>query len=404
MSDITEKNHPMNEVELAQTLMDEFADATGISGTVPSCRYLWTDAFAVCNFLGLFRQTGDQNYLNIAAELVHQVHHILGRHRPDDFRRGWISGLSEIEGEQHPTRGGLRIGKRLPERQSDRDWDPRLEWDRDGQYFHYLTKWMHALNCLGRVTGDPRYLQWAIELAIAAHQGFTCRTSFERPRRMAWKMSIDLSRPLVTSMGQHDPLDGLVACLELRHAAESSGQPVSRELHAAIEDLHEMCGRTAWATDDPLGIGGLLDDLVRLVTSAADDDSQDRDLLQRIGLDLEVSLEALDGDSLFCRPVEQRLAFRELGLSIGMRGLEYMNSDRAQASGLAGVVNRLMRYRPASEQIIACWSESRNRSSPSWDEHRDINTVMLATSLMPDGYFQFSRDRWRSPQHVSPGD
>ena len=29
---------------------------------------------------------------------------------------------------------------------------------------------------------------------------------------MYWKLSIDLSRPLVASMGQHDPLDGLVTC------------------------------------------------------------------------------------------------------------------------------------------------------------------------------------------------
>jgi hypothetical protein len=34
------------------------------------------------------------------------------------------------------------------------------------------------------------------------------------------------------------------------------------------------------------------------------------------------------------------------------------------------------------------WLEPRNRRSRIWDEHRDINSVMLATSLMPEGYLE----------------
>jgi hypothetical protein len=44
------------------------------------------------------------------------VHAVLGRHRPDDRRTGWISGLEEQEGSEHPTAGGLRIGKVMNER------------------------------------------------------------------------------------------------------------------------------------------------------------------------------------------------------------------------------------------------------------------------------------------------
>ncbi|HXY33305.1 MAG TPA: hypothetical protein VEI07_03695, partial [Planctomycetaceae bacterium] len=137
-------------LELAQTLMADFADATGVSGETRPRRYLWTDAFAVCNFLGLYRQTGDELYLRYARELIDQVHHILGRHREDDSRRGWISGLSEEEGERHPTIGGLRIGKRLNEHGPLEEPDAFLEWEQDGQYFHYLTKWVHALYRAGR--------------------------------------------------------------------------------------------------------------------------------------------------------------------------------------------------------------------------------------------------------------
>ena len=32
---------------------------------------------------------------------------------------------------------------------------------------------------------------------------------------MRWKVSVDLSRSLVSSMGQHDPLDGFVTCEKL---------------------------------------------------------------------------------------------------------------------------------------------------------------------------------------------
>ncbi|MBI5445580.1 MAG: hypothetical protein HY900_30740, partial [Deltaproteobacteria bacterium] len=44
---------------LVQPLMTEFAERTGLTGSGGSpVRYLWTDAFAVCNFLELHRRTG----------------------------------------------------------------------------------------------------------------------------------------------------------------------------------------------------------------------------------------------------------------------------------------------------------------------------------------------------------
>ena len=102
--------------------------STGLSGGRPPRRYLWTDAFAVCNFLGLERATGEVRHRELALRLVDQVHHTLGRHRPDDVRRGWISGLDEHDGQAHPTRGGPRIGKELPERAPGEAFDEGLEW------------------------------------------------------------------------------------------------------------------------------------------------------------------------------------------------------------------------------------------------------------------------------------
>ena len=120
--------------------MMRFADRTGlISGETPQ-RYLWTDAFAVCNFLGLSRRTGDGAFGQLALRLVDQVHDVLGHYREDDPRAGRISGLDEAEGRRHPTRGGLRIGKTMRERGPDEPLDELREWERDGQYFHCLTK------------------------------------------------------------------------------------------------------------------------------------------------------------------------------------------------------------------------------------------------------------------------
>lgn len=370
---------------LAQTLMAEFAESTGLSGNAPPRRYLWTDAFAVCNFLGLYRQTGDDRYLRFAETLVDQVHHILGRHRKDDARQGWISGLPEAEGERHPTRGGLRIGKMLNERRPDEPPDSRLEWDQDGQYFHYLTKWMHALYRMGLETGETEYLRWAAELAATAHRAFTYEISPGGLKRMVWKMSIDLTRPLVSSMGQHDPLDGLVAYLEL-HAAEGLAAGDRASLAAPIADTTAMCRGARWTTDDPLGIGGLLDDAARLAQLVFTGGVERRPLLRRILAEAELSLHDFDQSVLLRQPAEYRLAFRELGLAIGLSALERISDLVTGDDELNRIVTGLLLHQPLADQIRTFWSAPAHRRTSTWADHDDINTVMLATSLAPDGY------------------
>ena len=93
------------DVSTVREIMMEFAGLTGLSPSGKTWRrYLWTDAFAVCNFLELYRQTGDKEFTRLALRLVEQVHHVLGRHREDDSRSGWISGLTEEEGARTPDR------------------------------------------------------------------------------------------------------------------------------------------------------------------------------------------------------------------------------------------------------------------------------------------------------------
>ena len=89
---------------VAARLMAEFAMRTGLCpGAQEQRRYLWTDAFAVCNFLELFQRTSDQQYRRCAEKLIDQVHSVLGQYRNDDARHRWISGLDDEGRRHHPT-------------------------------------------------------------------------------------------------------------------------------------------------------------------------------------------------------------------------------------------------------------------------------------------------------------
>jgi hypothetical protein len=366
--------------EQAIELMTRFAERTRLTSEHPPQRYLWTDAFAVCNFLGLARATGDPRHAELALQLVDRVHHVLGRHRADDRRTGWISGLAEQQGEAHPTLGGLRIGKLLPERQPDEPMDERLEWDRDGQYFHYLTKWMHALNQVTRATGHPLFNGWARELAQAAHRAFTHAPPLGGPKRMYWKLSIDLSRPLVASMGQHDPLDGLITCAELEATAAGQGPTLS----GAIADFAAMIAPRGLATADPLGIGGLLVDAYRVVQLEQQGAANFGlvELLLESGL---VGLRQYVQQPDLRLPASRRLAFRELGLAIGLAMLE-LDEWRTASGTVRASIERLSRYVPLRTEIEAFWLQPQHRRVDSWLEHANINDVMLATSLQPEGF------------------
>jgi hypothetical protein len=371
--------------DAAIDLMTHFAERTGLTSDRPPRRYLWTDAFAVCNLLALARETGDRRHEQLALRLVDQVHHVLGRHRPDERDgRGWISGLDDAEAEAHPTRGGLRIGKPLPERGPSEPLDPDLEWDRDGQYFHYLTKWMHALDQVARWTGDPRFDVWARELADAAHRAFT----YGPPggRRMAWKLSVDLRRPLVPSMGQHDPLDGFVTCIELEATAAALASGAGPSLRAATQDFAGMLHREALGTSDPLGIGGLLADACRLAQLDSDH-TLIASLLEAAARGVKRHRAAPDGRA----PAELRLAFRELGLAIGLAGIPMLQGDaiarRLDATSRASVAE-LARSLPLRDEIESFWLVPSHRRTSSWSEHADINDVMLATSLVPAGFLE----------------
>jgi hypothetical protein len=385
-----------SQIQQAIILMNEFAVRTGLDSDQPVRRYLWTDAFAVCNYLGLTRSSGDQRYRDLAQRLVEQVHATLGRHRQDDIRYGWISGLAEGEGEVHPTGGGLRIGKPLPERGVKDVFDERLEWDRDGQYFHYLTKWMHALDQLSRETGKPRYNLWARELAATAHDAFIEPPTNGPPARMYWKMSIDLSHPLVSSMGQHDPLDGYITALQLQMTAAGLQSSTSGPaLSEAIREYEILANQTQWASPDPLGIGGLLVDAYRVAQLNHLGAPKKGHLLAKLLGAAVTGLRYYVANGELNAPAEYRLPFRELGLAIGLEAVERLSRLTSQNGSTTDEdvrreLKALSHYFSLSKQIREYWLNPEHRKSRTWSEHRDINDVMLATSLAPGGFLDLS--------------
>ena len=370
----------------AAALMHGFAVRTGVVGSAPPQRYLWTDAFAVCNFLAL-------GEVDTAERLIEQVHAILGRHRDDDARKGWIGGMDEQTAIEHPTRGGLRIGKPLPERDADALVDADLEWERDGQYFHYLTRWMHALDQFARVAGQHDAGRWARELAQAAHRAFLYAPAPGAPMRMYWKMRVDLSAPLVTSMGQHDPLDGLITDLQLR-AHRPGGVGHGPDLDVELREMAAIVAGTNLRTDDPLGIGGLLVDAYRLAQLLRVRPG-DNPLLGLVAGAAAHGLAQYLASQPFARPVGQRLAFRELGLAIGLHAVTrlwcVLERDAASLDAqpaLRQALDQLVAQVPLARTLTDTWCDVERSGDPLWRAHQDINTVMLATALVPSGYIE----------------
>ncbi|KAL4457319.1 hypothetical protein ABPG75_012184 [Micractinium tetrahymenae] len=307
-------------------------------------RYLWTDAFGVCNFLTLAVETGDRAYLDQADALITAVHDTLGR-TPDRKRR-----LGPATDEE-PTRGGLRIGKVHPEGHRDGD----------GQYFHYLTKWAFALNRMSLARGNDKYNRWAVQLVEAVHPHFVHGSGGPAPR-MWWKISIDMSQPAVASEGNLDPFDGLVTYRLLQDTAGDAAV-----LRHEIADMERMVERKykRYDSDDPLDLGEALwlshwglpgQPWAQLVTERSLD-----------------ALEDLWSRGYFRAPEHFRLAFREFGTTLGVQ---------------------------VNPQAGPPWQQRATQLHQYWGQHlftrdADITPVMFCTSLIPGAWDRRYADKLR---------
>ncbi len=251
-----------------------------------STRYLWTDAYGVLSLLSLYEETKDVHYRTLAETLVNDTHAELAHKR---HLNEWLDGASE----DHPTMAGLRIGKEEDEGRPDGD----------GQYFHYLTKWVYALLKLSEVSKKHPYLLWAQELALNARDAFVYFNQGEPS--MVWKISMDQSKPLTSSQGNLDPFDGWVTLQLLRNKKDSP------ELQEAMVPFQMMVDRCIpfFNTSDPLDCGEALWLAHFFPSETWSQVMHDRCLL---------AVDQMLDQGLFEQSFDQRLAFREIGLGIGL--------------------------------------------------------------------------------------
>lgn len=291
-------------------------------------RYLWTDAFGLVNLITLSKETASPVYLTLAKQLAHTVHNVLGRTRDGAAR---LPRATDAE----PLAGGLRIGKMA-------EHGP----DGDGQYHHYLTLWMFALNRLALATGEPEYNRLAVQLAKAVHPHFVLRRNGEA-LRMVWKVSTDLGTVLVPSEGHLDAATGFVVYRLLQRTAEH------------MDPHGGGGGGTLHASRDPLdlGMGLWMCHFFREEEWAATLGRQSLEMARTV-------LDAKTG--LMARDASRRLAFREFGTCLG---LECYGADAEIEKGLEAVVGFWHRYLEESTD----------------EDLRPISLVMYAAALIPGG-------------------
>ncbi|KAL0261927.1 hypothetical protein SLS55_003361 [Diplodia seriata] len=342
-------------------------------------RYLWTDAFGVLNFLTLHRVSimGSSSgrldkttttttssssssssssaaaaaYLTYATALAQTVHDVLGRTRDGSAR---LPGATDAD----PMGGGLRIGK-----------DDAGGPDGDGQYHHYLTLWMYALNRLavawrGERGGGAEASRWnghAVRLMQAVHPAFVYDRDSERPR-MYWKVSADLKRPLVLSEGNLDPVDGLVVCKLLR---EFEGD---EDVLAAETRDYENIVATKWRnykSSDPLDLGMTL----WTAHQYAGKEQWATGFVDRAKRDLKVLIDS----GYFKAGLRRRLPFREFGTVLGIRCALFSEPG----------------WDTEAEKVIGIWEDAGVVPEPKEDAPGNslapINLVMYAAALEPGG-------------------
>ncbi|KAL8778288.1 MAG: hypothetical protein Q9194_002090 [Teloschistes cf. exilis] len=308
-------------------------------------RYLWTDAFGVLNFLTLHKETGgDQKYLALASSLIRTVHSVLGYDRGGKAR---LPGAST----QNPLGGGLRIGK-VDEKGPDGD----------GQYHHYLTIWMYALNRMSITSRDRSYNDQAIALARAIHPRFFVDIKADAPR-MYWKIAMDMSRPLVASEGNLDAVNGYVVFSLLAATSGDSGC-----LAGEMADYQRVIDRKGKHTisNDMLDLGMSL--------WIAQWGSPDHVSAQQMGARCLERFDKLDHQEFSGQhPRRTRLAFRDFGASLGLRCYScYAGDDDKPA------------YERLARKLLPGGWEAFLRYQPE-EELRPISRVMYAAALVPGG-------------------
>jgi hypothetical protein len=344
------------------------SDSPGLSDWRPPAtaeghkgRYLWTDGFAVANFLTLYQLTNDDRYLNFARSLVQTVHDVLG------YTRG---GQSRLPGatETYPLNGGLRIGKH-----------DEAGSDGDGQYFHYLTVWMFALNRMTHISGDVWYNEQAINMARAILPRFMYNANTPRPR-MYWKLTMDLSKPLVSSEGNLDPIDGYVMYKLLQETAANLDKTKEGVLEHEVALLKKIVD-TKWKnyhSSDPLDLGMTLWTIHWLGPAQRAPEEWAVSLQKRAARCLEQLVRSGYFDPQIKSPT-RRLAFREFGTALGAQCLLSTEQEPTLISVLGDLSQHICKTWEEVGLVPVPTSQQKGRMA----ELMPITAVMYAAAVLP---------------------
>jgi hypothetical protein len=91
-------------------------------------------------------------------------------------------------------------------------------------------------------------------------------------------------------------------------------------------------------------------------------------------------------------PIPHRLAFRELGLAIGLKALPVIadavenRSTFESRPALPRTIDLLLPYESLSDEIVGLWLPHAQHQYESWKDHQDINDMMLATAIIPNTF------------------
>ena len=315
------------------------ADEAGLCADGRQRRYLWTDAFGVLSYISLakrYEKDGKpddaQKYTKAANTLIDVVHECLGKPRSP-------SSVDAMQPSSSSPTGyvGLRIGK--VDTRKVTDYGMRY----DGQYWHYVDKWLLALNRAGRNEDALRIAKSVFPYFFDAgphgdgHEG-----------GIRWKLSVDATAPSPLQRASASD-DGLVALIVFSILQQHAGGDAKEhtDLTKEIRLLQASLGYyRPRVTDDPLGWGleALYDEFLE-------------------GHPRRNALASVASSAL--HPSHMSLPFRLYGAMIG-----------ARTAGIG----------PSTDKLIEKALEyEKHAEARGYEEHSSINRVMLAMSLLCPG-------------------
>ena len=209
-------------------------------------RYLWTDAFGVLAYTSMAQAYSQpptnnpqqaQRYQDAADRLIQVVHQCLGTPR---------SQQDHMQVDPNSPTGfvGLRIGK--VETRKVTDYGMQL----DGQYWHYIDKWLLALERAGHADEAIRIAKSVFPYFMdAGPQGTGVGGGIR------WKLSVDATPPPAWQRA-HASDDTLVALIVFSILQQQHGSSAGVSLEQEIQMLrNSLQGYRLRVTDDPLGWG-----------------------------------------------------------------------------------------------------------------------------------------------------